>query len=72
MFYLVKVGTITNAQRAKQALRNRGIKATVSRIEKPKKGDGCGYAVQVECEYVDDAVAIIENDNIVVRGVVEI
>ena len=72
MFYLVKVGTITNAQRSKQALKNRGYKANVSRVEKPKKGDGCGYAVQLDCDDIDNVIAIIERENIQIRGVVDL
>ncbi len=69
MFYIVKVGTITNAQRAKNALKYRGIKSNVIRLQNPKKGDGCGYAVQVYTDEIDRVVRIIENENIFVRGV---
>ncbi len=69
MFYSVKVGTVTNAQRAKYALAEKGIKSTVSRLKHPKKGDGCGYVIQVTCEDIDRVIAIIERENIKIRGV---
>ena len=69
MYYTIKVGTITNAQRARGALRNRGIKATVSRLKNPQQGDGCGYVVQVITDDIDRAVRIIQNENIYIRGV---
>ncbi|MBQ9516687.1 MAG: DUF3343 domain-containing protein [Eubacterium sp.] len=72
MLYIVKVGTITNAQRAKYALKSKGYKVNITRIAKPKSGDGCGYALEIVCSDVDDAVKIIENENIMVRGVAEL
>ncbi len=69
MLYIVKVGTVTNAQRAKAALRRYGIKATVMRLQKPKRGDGCGYTVQVNTPDIDNAVKIIEAEKIFIRGV---
>ena len=72
MFYNIKVGTITNAQRAKNALKNRGVRSTVTRLKRINKGDGCGYAVQVETDSVNDVIAVIENERIIIRGVDEL
>ncbi|MBQ6380106.1 MAG: DUF3343 domain-containing protein [Clostridia bacterium] len=41
----VKVGSITNAQKARKALVRNGINAGVKRALQIKKGDGCGYSV---------------------------
>ena len=69
MFYLIKVGTVTNAQRVRNALKYRGIKANVTRLSNPAPSDGCGYAVQVEKENLQTALRIAESENIFVRGV---
>ena len=69
MFSLIKVGTVTNAERARAALRNNGIKATILRIKNPTKSDGCGYAVKVLYEDAERAIKIIENERIYIRGV---
>lgn len=69
MFYTIKVGTVTNAQRAKHALGEKGIKATVTRLKHPEKADGCGYTVRVSCDDIDRVIAIIERENINIRGV---
>ena len=41
----VKVGSITNAQKAKRVLLRSGYSVTIRRAEQIKKGDGCGYSV---------------------------
>ncbi|MBR0415401.1 MAG: DUF3343 domain-containing protein [Clostridia bacterium] len=41
----VKVGSVTNAQKAKKVLLNNGIHAAIKRAVQIKKGDGCGYSV---------------------------
>ncbi len=71
MYSLIKVGTVTNAERARYVLRNNGINAYVTRIKNPAKGDGCGYAVKVLSENVNRAIALIDNERIYVRGVDE-
>ena len=48
MYLYIKVGSITNAQRAKTVLNKNKIKASVKRLENPKPGDGCGYVVKAE------------------------
>ena len=69
MFYIIKVGTITNAQRARGALRNHGIRASVTRLKNPQPVDGCGYAVQVITDDINKAVNIVQRENIYIRGV---
>jgi len=41
----VKVGSVTNAQKAKRVLLNNGIYAKIQRAVQIKKGDGCGYSI---------------------------
>ena len=46
----IKVGSITNAQRAKRELIENGFSAKISRSQKIKKGEGCGYSILTDCE----------------------
>lgn len=69
MNYLIKVGTVTNAERARYVLKNNGYNTSVARIKNPKKGDGCGYAVELRTDNIEGALRIIENERIFVRGV---
>lgn len=70
MFYYIKVGSITNAQRARSALHARSLKAQIKRLEDPKPGDGCGYVLMVE--NADKAVSILNKAGIRVLGVEEV
>ena len=44
----IKVGSITNAQRAKSVLNKNSVKAVIQRLENPVPGDGCGYVIRTE------------------------
>lgn len=66
MYIKIKVGSITAAQRGQDVLRKAGIKSTVSRLENPKKGDGCGYLIVTNSE---NAVKILTENKIRVIGV---
>lgn len=68
MYYKIKVGSITNAQRAMRLLRNRGYKASLSRIENPSENDGCGYVVKINSK-VEEAVAFLKSSGMEVLGV---
>ncbi len=52
----IKVGSITNAQRAKSVLLKYSIRSQVERSEQINPGDGCGYLIKV---YEDDEKRII-------------
>ena len=68
MYLIIKVGSITNAQRARATLIKKGFKPQIKRIENPTKEDGCGYAVEVYSQ--DDApINILEKIGINIRGV---
>lgn len=70
MFYYIKIGSITNAQRARSALHAKSLKAQIKRLEDPKPGDGCGYVLMVE--NADKAVSILNKAGIRVLGVEEV
>ena len=69
MYYLIKVGSITNAQRARRKLREFGEKAYIVRLANPKATDGCGYAVRTERMAPEKATALLEGEGISVLGV---
>ncbi len=67
MVLYIKVGSVTNAQRAQKIFSAKGYKSKIKRIENPDKNEGCGYAVEVETK--DEApVEILEKNRIKVRG----
>lgn len=47
MNYIIKVGSVTNAQRGAKLLRSYGYKPNVTRLENPSKSDGCGFVIKV-------------------------
>ena len=61
MLYIVKLGSITNAQKALRVLKGSGYKAYLSRIEKPKSSEGCGYTVRV---YDEEAVSLLKKKGV--------
>ncbi|MDD6728292.1 MAG: DUF3343 domain-containing protein [Eubacteriales bacterium] len=64
----IKVGSVTNAQRAQRLLRSKGYRAQIKRIENPSPSDGCGYAVLVKAN--DDApLEILSSGGIEIKGV---
>lgn len=69
MYLVIKVGSITNAQRAKNVLRGRGYKATLSRIENPQPSDGCGYVINVIADDRDRIIRILKNAGVNILGV---
>lgn len=68
MLYELKVGSVTNAQRAVKVLKRKGYKSNVSRIKNPSKSDGCGYAVKVNTENISAVLHILNNNGINVFG----
>ena len=67
-----KVGSVTNAQRGSKLLRRYGIKPTVSRIENPAVGDGCGFVIGVDCADCDTAKSLLAQNGIRILGVREL
>lgn len=69
MYFAIKVGSVTNAQRGAKALRNKGYKSSVGRIENPGRNDGCGYAINVYSSNKEDVVQILHSIGVSVLGV---
>lgn len=69
MYFVIKVGSITNAQRAAKILRSRGYKSTLTRLENPLPPDGCGYVVKVAADDSDAVVKLLKNSGVAVLGV---
>ena len=69
MIYYIKIGSITNAQRARSALHAKSIKARIKRLEDPKPGDGCGYVLVVHD--ADESVSVLKRAGIRILGVEE-
>lgn len=68
MFYLIKTGSVTNAQRAVNILKQYKIKASVIRLQQPKKEEGCGYAVKVFTVDSSGLIALLEQNGIRILG----
>ncbi len=68
MYYDIKVGSVTNAQRSIRLLRQNGIKASVIRIFKPKENEGCGYALRVNSNEKRRAVDLLRKNKIRIIG----
>jgi hypothetical protein len=66
---MIKLGSITNAQRAHKILSNKGYVCRLSRLQNPKPGDGCGYILKVYNAGRDKAIHILENSGINILGV---
>ncbi|MFR5877022.1 MAG: putative Se/S carrier-like protein, partial [Eubacterium sp.] len=69
MYFAIKVGSITNAQRARNVLRSKGYKPSLSRIENPLPGDGCGYVIKVAADDQNKLLRILRSSGITVLGV---
>lgn len=68
MYYEIKVGSVTNAQRGVRLLKSNGYRPIMNRIEKPSKADGCGYMIKVFCDN-DKVIDLLRAHNITVLGV---
>ena len=68
MLYMIKVGSVTNAQRAKNILNSNGYRAMIARVVNPSKEDGCGYAVRINCNDVNAAIRLLSQQRINVLG----
>lgn len=64
----IKVGSITNAQRAKSVLMKNSVSSEIKRIEDPKPGDGCGYTLKIKNSEKRNVVSILEKNGIRVIG----
>lgn len=64
----IKVGSVTNAQRGQRALRSKGYKAQIARVDNMTAKDGCGWMLVVR-SYDNEPVSILEDEGIMIRGV---
>ena len=72
MSLTIKLGSITNAQRAQRALMKKGIVSRLSRLQNPKAGDGCGYVIKVDTNDKNKILHILEASGINILGVEEL
>lgn len=68
MNFEIKVGSITNAQRAMKLLKSKNYRPSLSRIENPQPSDGCGYVVKVAASN-DSIVGFLKKSGISILGV---
>lgn len=68
MTLIIKVGSITYAQRGAALLRSSGYKPQIRRLENPSDNDGCGYVIRVNAKS-NEPVNILKKHGINVRGV---
>lgn len=69
MVYRLKVGSVTNAQRARACLNKAGYSAHITRVNHPSKEEGCGYAVSLQCTHPEELVRLLGQKGISVIGV---
>ncbi len=69
MLYRIKLGSVTNSQRAAKILKANGYRPSVGRLQNPKKEDGCGYAVTLKTENIESVVSLLKSKNINIIGV---
>lgn len=69
MSFQIKLGSVTNAQRAVSALRKRGYKPLLSRLQNPKPGDGCGYVIKMSADDQNKVLRILLRSGINILGV---
>lgn len=67
MVYYIKIGSITNAQRARSVLHAKSVNGQIRRLVNPGPGDGCGYVIAVED--ADEAVRILHKAGLRILGV---
>lgn len=67
MVLYIKLGSVTNAQRAYKILYSSGYKPRIKRIENPDKSEGCGYAVELACDD-EKPIDILEKNRMKIRG----
>lgn len=65
---IIKLGSITNAQRSKNILESYGIRSRLIKLQNPSSSDGCGWALEINSN-CDKPLYILKRNGIVVRGV---
>lgn len=65
---IIKVSSVTNAQRAQKLLRENGFSSYIQRSAAKKSGEGCGYSVTVTSNE-DKAIELMRQSGIRIVGV---
>lgn len=68
MYYDIKVGSVTNAQRGLRIMKQNAIKASVIRIFKPSAVEGCGYAIRVLSQDKSRATELLKKYGVRIIG----
>ncbi|MBR3737117.1 MAG: DUF3343 domain-containing protein [Eubacterium sp.] len=68
MSLTIKLGSVTNAQRARKILSQNGYSSKLSRLSNPKSGDGCGYVLHINSSDSARILQILESSGIKVLG----
>ena len=71
MSFVIKLGSITNTQRAQKLLSENGISSRISRLSNPKAGDGCGYTLKANAKDRERIIHILSSSGIKILGVEE-
>lgn len=69
MNFVIKVGSVTNAQRGMKILRAKGYRPMLSRMENPQPSDGCGYVIRVSAMSESEVVSVLRKAGVTVLGV---
>ena len=72
MHILILCRSLTSAQKAARVLQSSGIFAAVTKAPQSAHPDGCGYAVKIAERNQREALAILADAGIPVRGVAEL
>ena len=69
MSLIVKLGSITNTQRAQKLLSKDGISTKIARLSNPKSVDGCGYVLKANKKDRERIIHILSKSGINILGV---
>ncbi|MBQ9530725.1 MAG: DUF3343 domain-containing protein [Eubacterium sp.] len=69
MSFVIKLGSITNTQRAQKILSKNGVATKISRLSNPKPSDGCGYVLKANSKDREKIIHILNNSGINILGV---
>lgn len=64
---LIKLSSVTQAMKAKDILKKKGIYSKIHRIPAQKGQGACGYGLLIK-RNIEKAVEILENNNIKIDG----
>lgn len=68
MFYMIQLGSVTNAQHARDILKAYGYTPYLSRNSQPKKEEGCGYTVKVNSTDIQMTLNLLRDKGVYIIG----